>query len=224
MIASGEAARARGGDVARQWLSVVVVEVPLPARGLVGAVHQQAGGAPHLTIEELHSQLFPPLRPGPETIKAAQEARILADLHRQPSGLLPAAHILRHTPFPGMGAEDARGAQRRRGAGDLAGERVGVRGIVEPAVLHPYAARTQAVGEMAHRREHQHDLLLVVADIGAFAAHLGHQHDIARRVEPLQRRHFIRALVAQHDSQRGHSWSASPLSSLRSHGRGHALR
>ena len=56
---------------------------------------------------------------------------------------------------------------------------------------------------MAHRREHQHDLLLVMPHIGRFLQHLGHQHDVVR-TEVGKRGDVAGELVAEHEAQGFH--------------------
>ncbi len=49
--------------------------------------------------------------------------------------------------------------------------------------------------EMAHGRIDEDQLLLVKANYGGFAAHLGHENDISRGVDVAQRRDMARQVV-----------------------------
>ena len=208
-----KAARLRDEVAGGQAPAVLGVEVPAPAGGRV-AVHQDAGVAAHGAVEEFEAELLGRVgalarallpRPFPEPVEGADEAVVVADGDRQAGERFPTAHVLQHAPLAGVGADDARGAVARGGPRHLARERAGVALVLQPDVLHAHAAGGQGAGEVAHGGEHQRDLLLVVADVGAFGPHLGEQHDVGFGVEVPQRRQGAGTLVAQHHTQRpGH--------------------
>ncbi len=207
-----EAARLRDGEAGGQAAAVLGVEVPAPAGRRV-ALHQQSGVAAHLAVEELQAELFGRVgapfpgsllpRPVPEPVGRTEEAVVVADLDRQAGEHLPPAHVPQHAPLAGVGADDARGPVPLDGPRHLAREGAGVLRVLQPHVLHPHAAGRDRPREVAHGGEHQRDLLLVVADVGAFGAHLGEQHDVVRGIEVGQRGQGAGALVAQHHAQRG---------------------
>ena len=100
-------------------LAVLGVEVPASAFGLC-SVHQQAGFAAHLAVEELHAQLLLAARPGFEARAGAEEAVVLQQDHRDAECCFPGSHVLQHTPFAGQGGDDAGGAVAGGGAGEFA--------------------------------------------------------------------------------------------------------
>ncbi len=173
-----------------------MVEVPLPAGRLI-AVHQQAGEAAHVAVEELHAELLPALRPGREGGGGGEETVIAQDLRA------PALHHLHHAPFAGFGDEDARWRMPCDGAPHFAGEGAGVGGIVEAHVIDGEAVTAEGFLEMAHGGEDEHQLLLVVLHVSGFFHHLHHQHGVAG-LTVTQRGDATGELIAQHDAERGH--------------------
>ena len=65
--------------------------------------------------------------------------------------------------------------------------------------------RAQFGRKVAHGREDQRDLGLVVAHMGGFLGHLHHQHDSVALVAALQAGKTMRQLVAQDRNQDGHT-------------------
>ena len=62
--------------------------------------------------------------------------------------------------------------------------------------------RDQSVGEAAHGGEDQSEFLLVMLHIGRFLPNLGHQDDIAQRIEVAEGRHPVRQLIPEDQAQR----------------------
>ena len=182
-----EMRRGRRFHAGGQRLAVLGVEVPAALDG--GAfVHQHAVAAAHLAVEELHPQRALALRPGAELPDGTQEARVGADLDIEAGCLVPGLHILVEPPFTALGGDDPGRLRACHGPHQFAAQALGVGWVVEGDVVHADAARPQCPGEVAHGGEHQHDFLLVVANVGALAHHFGHQHRVGCRVETLQSR------------------------------------
>jgi hypothetical protein len=158
----------------------------------------------HLAIEELHPQLPAVASPGRELRAGAEEAVVLADLDRHAGRGLPAAHVVEHPPLAGKGADDARGPVAGHGPHHLVAQRPGIGRIVERHVVDRQPLRPQRVGEMAHGREQEGDLLRMVADIGRLGRHLGDQHRVGRPIDVAQRRHRPGQLVPQNDAEDRH--------------------
>jgi hypothetical protein len=173
-----ETRRCRQRNTRRQLLAILVIVVPLAAGGAL-LVHQQGMRAAHVAVEELHPQRFAHRRPITKRADRAQEAIVGADVHRAATLLRPAAHVFEQPPFAGFGADDLVHAMRGRGPDHLAAQAVGVGGIVETAVIDGNPPRPQRLGEMAHRRQHQRDLVDVMRDVAALVHHLRHQDDVA---------------------------------------------
>ena len=91
------------------------------------------------------------------------------------------------------------------GAFHFGGKTAGVVGCVELYVVDRYPPHAQRLCKVPHSSEHQHNLLLVMANIGAFLLHLHHQHDVVRWIEVTQRRQIGRELITEHDPQGGHN-------------------
>jgi hypothetical protein len=68
----------------------------------------------------------------------------------------------------------------------FAGERTRIASIVKLDVVQRQALGTQGLGKVAHRREHEDELLLVMGRILGFIAHLSHEHNITRVVHVAQ--------------------------------------
>ena len=97
--------------------------------------------------------------------------------------VFPAPHRREDPVLAGFGQDEPPGPVAAHGAGHLSGKTAAVGFVIETDVIDGDALGAQLVGEMAHRREQEGDLALVVADIGDFLDHLGHQHDIPLPVE-----------------------------------------
>ena len=195
-----EALALGGRKACGQGLAVFLVEIPLAALGLV-ALHQQPRLAAHLAIEELHAIGFSLVSPTGETAPRAEEAVVLADLQWETKLRGPFAHHLRHPPFAGLRGHEGVRLMRGDGAGEFAGEETRIGGVVKPHIMHADAFAFQFLGEMAHGREDQDDLLLVVRGIGRLLRDLGHEHDVLRGVEAIERAQFARELIAEHQTQ-----------------------
>ena len=50
---------------------------------------------------------------------------------------------------------------------------------------------------MPHRREDEGDLLLVLVDVDRLGAHLDHEHQVKRRIEPGEGAEILTQLVAE---------------------------
>jgi hypothetical protein len=186
--------------VARQRLAVLRIVIPLAPGGCV-AIHQQAGPPPHVAIEKLHAQLRLATRPREEILPPAQESQIVPYIQLDAGQLMPMPHILGQAPFRGLRRHCPRRRQALYGAQEFAAQALRVCRIVERDVLHPYAVRPQSRREMPHCGQYQHDLLLMMFDVGAFVAHFRHQNDIVFRIEAVQARQRARKLVTQHNPQ-----------------------
>jgi hypothetical protein len=192
----GKPRRARAKQVGRGRAAVLGVIVPAPAGGLV-AFHQEPGAPPHLAVEPLHPQFIAAPGPKGELGLGAQETVVGQDPNRQRQVRQQAAQ----PPVAGLGGQHLHGPGFRGPADQLAADRLAVVRIVQPRIGHPPALRAQGFGMVAHRRQDQRNLLRVVGDIVPLGHHLGHHHDIARRIGRAQRRQARRQLVAQHQHQ-----------------------
>lgn len=65
----------------------------------------------------------------------------------------------------------------RNGAVDLGCEAAGIVGRVELYIVNCQTALAERLGEVAHRRQHQYDLLLVMPDVAVFFHHRLHHQD-----------------------------------------------
>src|ERR1700761_3517550 len=83
----------------------------------------------------------------------------------------------------------------------LAGEIVGVIGIVELAVEHMTARRALLVAEMAHGGKEIGQTALVLGNVGRLMPDLHHQHGVTRRIEPIERGRCAIELIAQDQNQ-----------------------
>ena len=70
----------------------------------------------------------------------------------------------------------------RNGASDLGCEAAGIVGRVELYIINCQTALAERLGEVAHCRQHQDDLLLVMSDVGVFFHHLHHQDGVTARI------------------------------------------
>ena len=201
MTASG-GMRSRSGGWTRPLSGprVVGVEVP-PFAGRTCALHQQARLASHLAIEELHRQFGLAGRPVSEPRMRADEAVVLPDSDGCGGPLGEGGQRLRQPPLSAFGQEhpvDRLVGQRPL---QLADNGAAVVGIVDPDVAHRDALSLQPLREVAHGREHQCDLLLVVPDIGGLVPHLGHQHHVSIGIQIAQGAEAVRQLIAEHQPQ-----------------------
>ncbi len=195
-----EARGRRRPDPGRHALAVLAVVVPASADRRV-VLHQHGVAAAHRAVEELHARRRASLRPVPELAQPAQEPVVVEDLHRDAGALLPAGHLVEQAPLAGGGDQHAVRTMRRHGAQHLAAQAVGVVRVVQRGVGDAYAAMPQPGCEVPHAGQHQHDLLLVVSDIGALVAHLGHQHHVADGIDVVEGGKPVGQLVAQHQAQ-----------------------
>ncbi len=72
----------------------------------------------------------------------------------------------------------------------------------------------QGFGEVPHRGKQEGDLAFVMTDIGDLLDHLGHQHDILRRIEIGKTGEPTGQLVTQNKPQRPGHQSAPSRSAL----------
>ena len=198
----------RRNSASRQALAVLRVIVPFAACGLI-ALHQDFVLAPQFAIEMLHPPAATPARPVGEPGAARKEAIIGADLDRRLRQRRPPLDLRLHAPFRRFGHHDAARPMPRNCALDFGREAAGIAGRVEIYVVDRHAALTQRICEMPHRRQHQHDLLLVMPDIGAFLHHLHHQDGVAPGIEARERSHVERKMVAEDNSKRAHGCAAA---------------
>ena len=160
-------------------LAVVGIEVPDAAGGshvsFGIALHQEAGLAAHCAVEILHGEVLAVVREGAEIGVAGDQAGVWEEAHGAGQAALPFDQRLLHAPFARLGDAHFARVMALAGARYLAGEAAGVGGVVEAHVIDLPAFGAQFRSEMAHRREDQHDLLLVVTHIGRLVPYLHHQ-------------------------------------------------
>ena len=182
-----------------QRFAVLRVVIPLAA-GRRAIVHQNGVTTTHLAIEELHPHAGPAARPGQELGIAAQEAGVVADIDLEAGQVVPVAEILHQAVFAGLGDDDPVRPLPLDRAQHLAPERAGVGGVVELDILDRHAAGLKGGREVPHRRQHEHDLLGMVLDVGALGHDFGHQDPVLTRVQILERAEMSAALVAEDHS------------------------
>ncbi len=166
------------------------------ALGLV-AIHQQPGLAAHLAVEIFHAQRIAAFRPVAKFGDAGDETVVGEDNYFAVELVGPFLDGLLHPPFARFHHVDAARIMAVDSAGDFAGEAAGIAGIVQLHVINCPAGIAQFAGEVAHRREDQRDLLLVVFDVGCLFPDLHHQDDGIILRAPPDRREVSRQLVAQ---------------------------
>ncbi len=139
-----------------------------------------------------------------------EEPVVLEEVHRQRAVLQRGDQ----PELPRLGRDRLIGAGLLGTPQQLAGDRAGGLGIVQPPVAHVPALGAQLVREVPHRREQERDLLGMVVDIARLLHHLRHHHHVAVPVRLAQRRDLARELVAQHQHQPWphHSMRAPALS------------
>jgi hypothetical protein len=71
-------------------------------------------------------------------------------------------------------------------------------------IVDSHISLTQRVREVTHRRQHQHDFLLVLLDVSVSFQHLHHQDRIQPWIDVGERSQVERELVAENKSQDGH--------------------
>ena len=128
---------------------------------------------------------------------AADEARVGQDVDGMPNAAdqRRIAACTRYSPASTM--RIAVGAVAAHGALDLAREAAAVAARVEPDVIDRPALVLQLGGEVAHRREDEGDLLLVMTDISGLVPHLHHQDDGPCRILPIEAGNIVTQLVAE---------------------------
>jgi hypothetical protein len=183
-----KAGRRRKACAAPGRRPVLGVEVPFAALRLV-AVHEQAGLAAHVAVEELHAQLTPPFGPLPEGGMGAEKARVFQHVDVR--------KFLLQAPFAGFRHDHAGDAVTGAGAGDFALQAVAVGGIIERDIIHRPAFGAQAFGKVAHGGKAEDQLLAVMAHIGGFGHHLRHQHHAAGLVGSEEARQRQTELVTE---------------------------
>jgi hypothetical protein len=186
-----------------QLAAVLGIVVPLAALGL-GALHEEAGAAAHLAVEELHAVLLLRPRPAREFTPCTDEARILADEDGKTQRLAPALHHPLHAPLARLGGDHLRGLMPRDRPLQLAREGARVRGIIERDVIDGDAPAPQLFRKVPHGAEEESDLLLVMAHVGGLVPDLGHEHAVVRG-EPIERGDAARELIAEDEAERRHA-------------------
>ena len=162
--------------------AVFRVIVPFAADRLA-ALHQHIMMTAHLAIEEFHAKLLAALGPAFEHAGRAHEPVVVPDLDIDSQLVFPAAHRRKDTVLAGFGQHKPFCAVPCHRARHLTGKAAAVGLVIKPDVIDGDAFLAKFVGKVAHRREQEGDLALVMADIGDFLDHLGHQHDIPFLVE-----------------------------------------
>ena len=151
---------------------------------------------------------------------AREETMIRKDFDRRAGEVSPAIYQRLDAPFRWFRHDNAARAMSRNGASKLGCEAAGIVGRVELYIINSQTAFAERFGEVAHCRQHQYDLLLVMPDVCAFFHHLHHQDGVTAWIEGVQRRKVQRQLVSENNSQDGHD-GASPGPDA---GRGDAAR
>jgi hypothetical protein len=192
-------------DIVRCRLAVLVVVVPLAARGLV-PLHQEAGLPPHLAVEPLHPEFLAPLGPGLELGMGAEETVVGEEVDGQ-QALFECSD---QAELAGFGRQDL-GCSRGLGcAQKLAHDGARVLRIVEPGVADAPSRRLQPRRELAHRCEDEGDLLGVVGHVGRLGHDLGNDDRIGGAVGLAQRRDLLRELVAEDEDKAAHHGISRP--------------
>ena len=177
-----EGRRLRHGQRQVGRFAIVGVIVP-PAADRLAAFHQHVMMTAHLAIEELHAKLLAALGPAFEHAGRAHEPVVVPDLDIDSQLVFPAAHRRKDTVLAGLGQDQPFGAVPCHRARHLTGKAAAVGLVIKPDIVDGDAFLAKFVGKVAHCREQEGDLALVMADIGDFLDHLGHQHDIPFLVE-----------------------------------------
>jgi hypothetical protein len=193
----------RWNSTCRKPLAIRPVIVPFAACRLI-AFHEEPMFAPHLAIKMFHPPAAAPGSPGSEPRTAREEAMIGTDFDRLAGEGSPAIDQRLDAPFRRFRYHNADRAMPRNGALDLGCEAAGIVGRVEPYIVDFQTALAERLGEVAHRRQHQNDLLLVMPDVGVFFHHLHHQDGVTACIEVVQRGQVQRQLVSENNSQDGH--------------------
>ena len=182
---------------------VLLVVVPFPAGRLAVVLHQETGALAHLAIEMLHCQMVAIFGP---TAKIGDRAKIAVvgqylDVAIELVG--PFGDRLIETPFAGLDDVNLARIVSLNSAGDLSGKAVGVVLVGQFDIIDVPAVLAQFVCEVAHGREDQDDLLLVMFDVGRLVPHLRHQDDGVVLRAPAQRSKRSGKLVAENGYENG---------------------
>ncbi|CAI8179861.1 MAG: Uncharacterised protein [SAR116 cluster bacterium] len=156
---------------------------------------------PHLAIEEIHAQLLAAICPVRKAFGRTHETVIIADLDGNIMLVLPVPHGGQNTVFTGFGDDELTHLMAADGTRHLSTKAAAVGRIVQTHIINLDALGAQGVGKMAHCRKQKGHLALVMADIGDFLNHLGHQHHIACRVQVSKAGQVACQLVTKHQSQ-----------------------
>ena len=118
---------------------------------------------------------------------------------------------LQHPPVAGAGEHDLLRLMLSDGGAQAVGQRLRRAVVIEAAIEHRAALGALSVGEVAHGGEEQHQLFLVLAQIGRLLLRLGHQDRVARGVEAVERGAVGVELVAadHHKAAQAHGFFAS---------------
>ena len=157
---------------------------------------------PHAAIERLHPQGVPSLGPAREIRARAEETVVLAKLDGHRQVITPSLHHLPDAPLAGLGDDDPVGFVPRDRSLEFSGERAGIARRIEAHIVDGDALGLQIGREMAHGREQESDLLLVVADIGRLLPHLDHENGVGVRVEIGERGNAAVKLIAEDEAER----------------------
>ena len=198
-----EAPPRRNDCLLGQTPTVGGVIVPPAARRLV-SVHQQGVLSPHFPVEVLHAPGSPAASPAGKSPPAGKKAPVITDLDRPAKPVPPTLDHSLDAPFARLCHHNALGLVARNRALDLAGETAGVSRVVKAHIVDPRTATAQIRCKMPHRREHQHDLLLMMRNVTALLDDLHHQHGITRGVEVGESGEVERKLIAQHEPKSCH--------------------
>ena len=182
-----------------------MIEIPFAAfRFLLGG-EQHAVLPAHFPVKILHAQLLAPVRVMPELLEGAEEMSVGANLQGEAEGSGCGCERLPHPVFAGLGDDQPFGGQKAGGAGEFAGERLGVTRLIERGVVDGEPARPQRVAVVAHGGEENRDARLGRGDVFGVLGDLGHPDRIAGGIEAVERGGIGIELVAENQNEGAHT-------------------
>ena len=107
--------------------------------------------APHLAIEEIHSQLFAPAGPVGKPLGRTHEPVIPANFNRHIKLVLPVTHRRKHAVFAGFSDHQMLQIMARRRAGHLTAETATIVRVIKADIIHGDSFSAQTVSKVPHR-------------------------------------------------------------------------
>mmetsp|Transcript_50960 Transcript_50960/g.119506 ORF Transcript_50960/g.119506 Transcript_50960/m.119506 type:complete len:550 (-) Transcript_50960:44-1693(-) len=187
-----------------EGLSVVGIEVPLPAVGLgvrALTLHQHPMPLALLAVEVLHAQGLPAPGVRGELSHRDEEMPILADVQRQAGRLCLGLDGLQDPPVARRGHHEAGRPEARDVEPQLRVQAPGSARRVQPGVVQAAPGRLQLDREVTHRRQEQGRARLAGPDLGRLLGNLGHPDRIHGRIKTVERRSVQVQLVSQHQHE-----------------------